>query len=290
MLEHLTTEARNPASEDLDGLSALEIVQLINSEDSNVAAAVALETDAIAKAKPSGSKGKYIKKVTVPAMDAGSKEGAYFTVEIEPQSIAYEEGDGRKIQGSRNISRELDVMQPEPPLFTLIERMQIALIVGMVMALLLSLLGSWVAAYQVTTPLQAIRNSARSISEGKFEEKIRVTSRAAEFQDLAKSLNRMSDSFRAQIEELATGEFIRRKDNLVLVGQSGVGPGFLREAGESNRLAGAVRAGAGRHHESARRTVPRGHSAVFRPHGSLADESASAGPTADRTTSPLVTA
>lgn len=28
---------------------------------------------------------------------------------------------------------------------------------------------------------------------------------------------------RAQIEELATGEFIRRKDNLVLVGQSGVG-------------------------------------------------------------------
>jgi len=50
MLEHLTTEARNPASEDLDGLSALEIVQLINSEDSNVAAAVALETDAIAKA------------------------------------------------------------------------------------------------------------------------------------------------------------------------------------------------------------------------------------------------
>jgi N-acetylmuramic acid 6-phosphate etherase len=50
MLEHLTTEARNPASEDLDGLSALEIVQLINSEDSKVAAAVALETDAIAKA------------------------------------------------------------------------------------------------------------------------------------------------------------------------------------------------------------------------------------------------
>jgi N-acetylmuramic acid 6-phosphate etherase len=50
MLEHLTTEARNPASEDLDGLTALEIVQLINSEDAKVAAAVAVEADVIAQA------------------------------------------------------------------------------------------------------------------------------------------------------------------------------------------------------------------------------------------------
>jgi N-acetylmuramic acid 6-phosphate etherase len=50
MLEHLTTEARNPASEDLDGLTALEIVRLINSEDAKIAAAVAEEGDVIAKA------------------------------------------------------------------------------------------------------------------------------------------------------------------------------------------------------------------------------------------------
>lgn len=92
--------------------------------------------------------------------------------------------------------------QPEPPLFTLVHGMQIALVVGMIMALLLALLGSWVAAHQVTTPLQAIRNSARRISEGDFGEKIKVESRAAEFQDLAMSLNRMSDSFRRQIDEL----------------------------------------------------------------------------------------
>jgi N-acetylmuramic acid 6-phosphate etherase len=49
MLEHLTTEARNPASEDLDGLSAAEIVQLINSEDAKVAGAVAEQADAIAR-------------------------------------------------------------------------------------------------------------------------------------------------------------------------------------------------------------------------------------------------
>src|SRR5688500_3738957 len=50
MLEHLTTEARNPASEDLDGLSAMEIVRLINSEDAKVAGAVAEQADVIAAA------------------------------------------------------------------------------------------------------------------------------------------------------------------------------------------------------------------------------------------------
>src|SRR6478672_2234072 len=50
MLEHLTTEARNPASEDLDGLTALQIVQLINSEDAKIAAAVAEQSEVIASA------------------------------------------------------------------------------------------------------------------------------------------------------------------------------------------------------------------------------------------------
>jgi len=50
MLEHLTTEARNPASEDLDGLTAQQIVQLINSEDAKIASAVAEQSEAIAQA------------------------------------------------------------------------------------------------------------------------------------------------------------------------------------------------------------------------------------------------
>ncbi len=49
MLDKLTTEARNPASENLDELSPREIVELINSEDAGVAAAVGLESDSIAK-------------------------------------------------------------------------------------------------------------------------------------------------------------------------------------------------------------------------------------------------
>lgn len=50
MLDHLTTEARNPASAEIDRLSAFEIAQLMNSEDSKVADAVGDETDRIAAA------------------------------------------------------------------------------------------------------------------------------------------------------------------------------------------------------------------------------------------------
>jgi len=50
MLENLTTEARNPASEELDGLSAREIVELINSEDRKIAACVGLQATEIANA------------------------------------------------------------------------------------------------------------------------------------------------------------------------------------------------------------------------------------------------
>ncbi len=50
MTKNLTTESRNPASEAIDGLSALEIVRLINSEDAKIAQAVASEETAIAEA------------------------------------------------------------------------------------------------------------------------------------------------------------------------------------------------------------------------------------------------
>lgn len=50
MLENLTTEASNPASEFLDRLSPLEIVRLINSEDAKIADAVDEQAEQIAKA------------------------------------------------------------------------------------------------------------------------------------------------------------------------------------------------------------------------------------------------
>lgn len=49
-LEKLTTEARNPLTTGLDNLSALAIVQLINSEDAKIAQAVAVVSEPIAEA------------------------------------------------------------------------------------------------------------------------------------------------------------------------------------------------------------------------------------------------
>jgi N-acetylmuramic acid 6-phosphate etherase len=50
MLHNLTTEGRNPASESIDCLTALEIVDLINREDATVAASVATQKAEIAQA------------------------------------------------------------------------------------------------------------------------------------------------------------------------------------------------------------------------------------------------
>jgi N-acetylmuramic acid 6-phosphate etherase len=49
-LDHLLTEAHNPASVDLDALPALEIVRLMNAEDARVAPAVAAQAEAMAQA------------------------------------------------------------------------------------------------------------------------------------------------------------------------------------------------------------------------------------------------
>ncbi len=50
MIEHLTTEARNSASTDIDTLSSLEIVRLMNAEDARVASAVGATAESIAQA------------------------------------------------------------------------------------------------------------------------------------------------------------------------------------------------------------------------------------------------
>jgi N-acetylmuramic acid 6-phosphate etherase len=49
-VDHLETEARNPASERLDELTAAEIVRLMTSEDARVVPAVASQAEAIARA------------------------------------------------------------------------------------------------------------------------------------------------------------------------------------------------------------------------------------------------
>ena len=92
--------------------------------------------------------------------------------------------------------------QPSPPLLTVVERMQATLVIGMALALVLALIGAWLAALQVTRPLRAISKNARRINEGDLDREIVVRTRAAEVQDLAKSLNLMAERFREDIYEL----------------------------------------------------------------------------------------
>jgi signal transduction histidine kinase len=92
--------------------------------------------------------------------------------------------------------------EPATPLFRVVRRAQATLAVGMGLALVLALLGAWIAARQVVKPLTAITESAKRINEGDLDRVIRVRTRAAEFQDLTRSLNRMASRFRNDIQEL----------------------------------------------------------------------------------------
>ena len=92
--------------------------------------------------------------------------------------------------------------EPTPPLVRAIEQVQAVLVIGMALALVLALLGAWLAARQVTRPLQAITRSAQRINEGDLDGRIQVRTRAAEFQDLTRSLNQMAGRFRADIHDL----------------------------------------------------------------------------------------
>ena len=56
--------------------------------------------------------------------------------------------------------------QLQPRLITLLERMQIALVIAMAMTLCMTILGSWIAARRVTEPLQEIGRRARVSGPG----------------------------------------------------------------------------------------------------------------------------
>lgn len=70
--------------------------------------------------------------------------------------------------------------------------------------------------------LRRERSIAHRIREARFEERKPLSEFDWDFNKQAID--------RSQIEELATGAFIQRQDNLVLVGQSGVGKSFLIQA------------------------------------------------------------
>ena len=105
------------------------------------------------------------------------------------------------------------IEQAESPLHTTARRMRRTLLVGMIMAIIMAMISSWIAADKVTKPLHAIGRSANDITAGKLDTPIRVETRSAEIQDLADHLDEMHVRYREKIVELERltrlqGEFI----------------------------------------------------------------------------------
>ena len=147
--------------------------------------------------RPTGfvSAGPLMQHPDMQALEAGEE---YYTRRRNP--------DGKRIVfvalSLAGSAFTVGIEQEEPPLLAMVRSVEVTLVLGMIMALLMALVGSWIAADKVTKPLQAIRRSAEQITEGELGEPIQVDTRSAEIQDLAKNLDRMSDSFREKIDEL----------------------------------------------------------------------------------------
>ncbi len=143
------------------------------------------------------------------ADEAVSHIRADLAVGLDPDDKYYSRlrlPDGRRITLSAALQPEsgllVAVLQPERLFHSVALDMQWTLILGMITALLMALVGSWIASDRVTTPLLAIGKSADNIARGKFDTPIQVTTRSAEIQDLAANLDRMSVSYRQKIREL----------------------------------------------------------------------------------------
>ncbi|MGD8414875.1 MAG: HAMP domain-containing sensor histidine kinase [Candidatus Latescibacterota bacterium] len=106
---------------------------------------------------------------------------------------------GVRVPGTRMFLR---VGQTNPPIRIVSSQMRATLIVGLLFALVLAVLGAWIAATRVANRIKQLAESARQINEGELTQEIPVESRAAEFQDLAISLNGMANTFRTDIDKL----------------------------------------------------------------------------------------
>ncbi len=92
--------------------------------------------------------------------------------------------------------------RPASPLYILAAGMQDRMIAGIGIALFMAMIGAWIASHQVTKPLRKIMSTVRQIVAGEYGTPIRVSSRAAEFQDLGHNLEYMSRIYTEKIHEL----------------------------------------------------------------------------------------
>lgn len=113
-------------------------------------------------------------------------------------------GNGQRIMvgAIRQDGIVVGLARPVSALYILATGMRDRMIAGIGLALFMAMIGAWVASAQVTKPLRTIMHTARRIVAGEYGAPIRVSSRAAEFQDLGYSLEYMSRIYTEKINEL----------------------------------------------------------------------------------------
>ena len=134
--------------------------------------------------------------LTLPELNSATREEPFFATRQLP------DGAWQNVGAVARGEYVIGLTSLESPLQHLLRRMQRSTMIGLSLALLMALLGSWVASDRVTRPLRAIDRTAKNITAGNFNTEIRVSTRAAEIQDLAANLNLMSANYRQKIEEL----------------------------------------------------------------------------------------
>ena len=107
-----------------------------------------------------------------------------------------------KVGAIRREDIVVGLVRPVSALYVLAANMRNRVIAGIGLALFMAMLGAWIASVRVTKPLQTIMQAAQRITEGEYDTPIRVSSRAAEFQDLGHHLEYMSKMYSEKIREL----------------------------------------------------------------------------------------
>ncbi len=113
-------------------------------------------------------------------------------------------GNGQRIKigAIRRDGVVIGLVRPVSALYVLATGMRNRMIAGIGLALFMAMIGAWIASNQVTKPLRTIMRTARRIVAGEYGIPIRVSSRAAEFQDLGHNLEYMSRIYTEKIHEL----------------------------------------------------------------------------------------
>lgn len=113
-------------------------------------------------------------------------------------------GNGQRIKigAIRRDEVVIGLVRPVSALYALAADIRNRMIAGIGLALFMAMIGAWIASNQVTKPLRTIVRTARRIVEGDYGTPIKISSRAAEFQDLGYSLEYMSRIYTKKINEL----------------------------------------------------------------------------------------